>query len=285
MESTQYGMTRAYRSKSDNAIEYFEIMMDNAVPRIAEIMPPGMDPNRLKRLVIGAYKNNKMFQRCDASSILTAVLGAAQLGLEIGEAGEAYLIPYKQNCELIIGYQGYLKLAYQSPAVKLIDAGEVYSNDYFDYSQGSDTKLVHRTAGLSTTNNFPLSKAQRGDLLGYYAFALLYDNDKPVAKIMTMDEIEEHREYSPSYKWARKAKEEAEADPKNKQKQETAKYKMMTPWMTHPTEMALKTVIKSLCKLLPKTSILHDATSVESKTISATPIKPCNITSEIIDTM
>ena len=39
----------------------------------------------------------------------------AQLGLEPGSGmGQAYLIPFKDECQFIIGYRGLLNLVYRS---------------------------------------------------------------------------------------------------------------------------------------------------------------------------
>lgn len=51
----------------------------------------------------------------DKGSVLVAIANLCQVGLTFGkQLGHAYLVPFKGKAQLIIGYKGFLKLAYES---------------------------------------------------------------------------------------------------------------------------------------------------------------------------
>ena len=57
------------------------------------------------------------------ASLMSAIVKASQLGLEVGSAmGHAYLVPYKTEATLIIGYRGMLALARRSGEIQSITA-------------------------------------------------------------------------------------------------------------------------------------------------------------------
>ncbi|WP_257708477.1 recombinase RecT, partial [Mycobacterium tuberculosis] len=93
-----------------------------------------------------------------------ALLPSAALGLEPGVNGECYLVPYRDTrrgvveCQLIIGYQGIVKLFWQHPRASRIDAQWVGANDEFHYTMGLNPTLKHVKA-----------KGDRGNPVYFYA--------------------------------------------------------------------------------------------------------------------
>ena len=131
-------------------------------PEIQRALPKGMDGDRIARLALTVVRQNPQLANASPASFAGALLTAAALGLEPGVNGEAYLVPYKRECQLIIGYQGYAKLFWNNPLARHIDAQAVYANDEFDYAYGTEPFLRHKPA-----------KGDRGDLVAYYAVASL----------------------------------------------------------------------------------------------------------------
>jgi hypothetical protein len=76
------------------------------------------------------------------------------LGLEVGLMGEAHLVPFGSQCQLIPGYQGLMKLARNSGIVQDIYGHEVRINDKFDIVLGLNRSLVHEPL---KKNGFPAS--------------------------------------------------------------------------------------------------------------------------------
>jgi recombination protein RecT len=80
--------------------------------------------------------------KCQPITIVGAALHAAQLGLEVGPLQEAYLVPYGNVCQLIVGYKGLIKLAYIGGWET--DAETVREGDHFAYQYGTSGFLDHR---------------------------------------------------------------------------------------------------------------------------------------------
>lgn len=152
-------------------------------PEIGRALPKGMDADRVARIVateIRKSRNAKMagtakhsLEECTFESIAGALLTASALGLEPGIMAEAYLIPYRDNarrvveCQLIIGYQGIVKLFWQHPRAEFIDAQAVYERDEFRYSKGLNPELHHVP--------FRGDIDERGEVVAYYAIAKAKD--------------------------------------------------------------------------------------------------------------
>ncbi len=110
--------------------------------QFAKALPSVMTPERFTRIVLTAIRNNQKLAQCDKGSFFAAVMSSAQLGLEPNTPlGQAYLIPYGNECQFQIGYKGLIDLAYRSGEVSIIQAQTVYEKDEFVYER----KLFART--------------------------------------------------------------------------------------------------------------------------------------------
>jgi len=133
--------------------------------QIAEVLPKHMTADRMAKLVLLAANRQPKILQCTQESVLRAVMGASELGLDIsGTLGEAYLVPYGQECQLIIGYKGLAKLARQSGEVKRIEAEVVYQHDRFDFEKGTTLRL-----------SFSPNLGERGNPIGAYALVEFVD--------------------------------------------------------------------------------------------------------------
>lgn len=188
---------------------------------IARALPSTITPERFSRMIFTAISTNPKLEACTQKSFLGAMMTAAQLGLEIGGLGQAYLVPYKNKgvdeVQFQIGYQGLIDLAYRSGEVEVIQAHIVYENDTFEYQYGLEPKLVH----------IPADK-DRGNMLKAYAMFKTKDGGFGF-EVMSIDEIKKHAEkYSKSFSYS------------------------TSPWRTNFEEMAKKTVLKKVLKYAPK---------------------------------
>jgi recombination protein RecT len=122
--------------------------VERYAPAIAKSLPSGYEggADRFVRSVLNAIMVDKKgdLAKCRPQSIVGAALHAAQLGLEIGPLGEAYLAPYGQDCTFMAGYRGFIKLAYLAGFDT--DAQEVREFDFFEYEYGTNAHLIHRPA-------------------------------------------------------------------------------------------------------------------------------------------
>lgn len=204
----------------------FEILDSNEFrERLSAVM---LEPRKIERFLALAktdLRNNPRVASCEIKSLCGAIVQAGQFGLEIGGIqGHAYLTPkktkdkitqqYIDSCQLIIGYKGMISLGVRSGKLLSLEVQKVCKNDYFKRRHGDNKGLEHE----------PNDKEERGDIIGYYAYAHLVNHDK-VFEYMSMKEIDE-------------LKKEAGVlltDPRS-------------PWVKFPEAMCKKTVIRQLFK-------------------------------------
>lgn len=180
-------------------------------------LPKHMSGERFTRIALTEIRKNPKLLQCDPKSLLGALMTSAQLGLEPGVLGQAYLIPYKTECQFQISYKGMIELLRRSGQLKDLYAYPVYENDTFEITYGLNRDLVHK----------PVLK-DKGTVTGYYAVAKLTDGTVAF-EYMSHEEVEAHaKQFSQSYAKG-----------------------YSTPWKTSFNAMAYKTVVKQLMKWLP----------------------------------
>lgn len=161
-------------------------------------------------------KNTPGLAKCDAMTVLGGLMTASQMGLELGPLGKAYLVPYGNKAQLIIGYRGLIDLAWRSGQLKSIEAREVCANDTFDFAYGLEPKLEHRVN----------LEGERGHVIAFYGVAHFKDGGHYFL-VMSKADVEKHRKRS-------KAKDSG-------------------PWITDYDAMGRKTVIRAMAPFLPLT--------------------------------
>jgi recombination protein RecT len=202
--------------------------LDRLIPDIRRAVPRGIDPQRFARVALTTFNNVPALLDCTPASLLGAVMQAAAWGLELDPVlGMAYLIPYRDKAQLIIGYQGLMELARRSGAVRNIQARCVYANDEFTYRYGTSEICDHTP-----------HRGERGDLMFVYAVAILSTGER-IFDVMDMLEVERHRERSMA--------------------------KNSGPWKTDYDAMAMKTVVRRLCKFLPRSVELGQALHLDEQ--------------------
>lgn len=200
--------------------------------RVGEIgLAFNKDTDRFRQTLIhmlnAAITRNPELQKCDPDSFISAACQAGTLGLDLNpHLGEAYLVPQWNKhlngleCCLRPGYVGLVKLVRKSRQVKSIRAAIVYEDDEFDYEWSPHLRLRHRPA-----------LAQRGVLANgkgvkaVYAFVELA-NGEQLVEVMTVADVESVRQRSKSPNSG--------------------------PWANDWGEMAKKTALRRIIKMLPK---------------------------------
>ena len=149
---------------------------------IAQSLPSTMEPKRFARLIFNSVRRTPKLAQCTATSLIGSLLASSALGLEVDTPlGEAYLVPYGTDAQLIVGYQGIVKLYRQHPMAGTISSGWVGSNDHFDYAYGTNPYLNHKPAG-----------ADRGDPVAFWASYTLKDGTVDFV-VLTPTEVAELR--------------------------------------------------------------------------------------------
>jgi recombination protein RecT len=150
---------------------------------------------------------------CTKESVMKCLLDLSAMGLE-PDGRRAHLIPYGQECTLIIDYKGLVELIRRSGDVERIQAETVCEKDEFSWING---EVNHRI-------NW---RESRGEVQAVYAIAVMKSGEKQSAT-MTREEVELIRSRSRAGKSG--------------------------PWVTDWAEMAKKTAVRRLSKMLPLSS-------------------------------
>jgi recombination protein RecT len=189
--------------------------LQKMLPQLQAALPRHIKPERFARIVLTAVRKNPKILECSTASVMGSIVTSAQLGLEPdGVLGEAWLVPYKGECQLIIGYQGFIKLAWQSGMVEDVYAEIVYEKDHFKWHLGTDRRIVHR----------PSPDPDCGEITHVYAAVKIKGGGTPFV-VLTIGAVERIRERS-------RAKD--------------------GPWFTDYEAMVKKTAIRQLQKWIPK---------------------------------
>jgi recombination protein RecT len=192
--------------------------------QIAAALPSHITPERMARVALTAINKTPKLAQCTQESFFLALMTCSQLGLE-PDGRLAHLIPYGNQCQLIIDYKGLVDLAYRSKQVTAIHAEVIYEGDRFEYSLG---KVLVHTPWAWRTDERPF---ERGKVLGAFCIVTMTDGEKH--EVMTLDDIDAIRKRSKS--------------------------SSSGPWVTDWNEMAKKTVFKRASKWIPLSPEVRDA--------------------------
>jgi recombination protein RecT len=111
-------------------------------PHFAEALGNIMPVERLTRTLLISCERNPKLLECSRQSLINSAMSAAVLGLEIdGVTGQAFLIPFKQHAQLVVGYKGYNTLGARAGIT--ITGGCAREGDEFSYALGSDAFVRH----------------------------------------------------------------------------------------------------------------------------------------------
>jgi len=183
----------------------------------------------MTRVCLASVKKTPGLWNCTPESIVRSIIDAASLGLEPvgGPLGHGYLVPYKDQCQFIISYQGLVELARRSGEFKNLEANCVYENDKLVLRYGFERTFIHEPY---------IGAKDRGNLIGAYCLAVFTNGEQHVT-YMSKADIEKRREAS--------------------------RAKDTGPWRDWYDEMCLKTVIKKAAKLWPKTPDIATAFAID----------------------
>ena len=209
-------MSEALTTIKDNNTFKAMLGSESVQAAIVDIAPKHLTPEKIVKMALLAANKNSAIYECSKKSVLQSIMHAAQLGLEFdGCQGQGYLIPYGKTCTFIVGYKGMVALARNSGEVAALHADVICENDTFENKVVDAEQILNHAPPL---NN-------RGKTIGAYAIAKFKDGSKQVA-VMGIDDIEAIRMRSKVGKHG--------------------------PWSTDFGEMAKKTVLRRLMKLMPQ---------------------------------
>lgn len=230
-------------SQRDRVTTIRELILKNR-EQITMALPRHLNTDRLIRTMFTELSRTPKLIECSPRSLLGALIQCAQLGLEPGLLGMAYLVPFRDrktgttDVQLIVGYKGLLALARRSQEISTIQAHVVRVGDTtFHYRYGLTPTLDHQPSDAPWETEEHGHRVVSRPVTHVYAVARLKDGGVQF-EVMTTAEIEQH-----CARYSRAAQE--------------------GPWVTHWEEMAKKTVLRRLAKLLPASVELHAAVALD----------------------
>lgn len=201
-------------------------------------MPRGAEAVQLVRDAVTCLRTIRHLDRCEQNSVLGALMTCGQLGLRPGVLGHAWPLPFWDSrsggykAQLVIGYQGYIELAYRSGKVADIVARTRYANEPFEVDYGLNANLVHK----------PVLDADPGAPSAYYAIVRLVTGGSSFF-VLSHRAAERYRDRHASAR--------------------TKDGKIVGPWVNDFEAMAQKSCVRQLAKWMPKSAELATALAVD----------------------
>lgn len=208
------------------------VVMDQYKPQLLQVLPSHMRGSGLAEgwfasAQAALRKNPDLFAAAAANpgSLMNALNEAARLGLAPG-TDEYWLTIRKDKGKPqvlgIVGYQGEIELIYRAGAVSSVVVEAVRENDHFQWVPGEMTKPRHSPPA----GNW-FTAADRGQVIGAYAYAIMRDGAVSEVVIVDDQRIDRAIQASPTG---------------------NSSY---SPWKSDYRAMVLKTAVHDLAKWVP----------------------------------
>ena len=163
--------------------ETFPAMLLAWKPQIEAALPRHLSAERMCRIALTCFRVTPRLADCEPTSVFAAVIQAAQLGLEPGLNGRAYIIPYGTQATFVPGWKGLVELANRSGRAS-VWTGAVFEGDQFKWGNGSKPYVEH----------LPGDEFDATKLTHAYAVGWVKGADWPVIEVWTRAKIEKHRD-------------------------------------------------------------------------------------------
>lgn len=208
-----------------SALETFRSKVHGQTGEITKALAGRISPDLFLRVLMTTVRNSPKLLECEPISLMTSVMEAAQVGLQIdGLLGHGYLVPYYDSkfrgykAQFIPGYRGLISLMRRGGGVRSIRAACIHEHDEYEVRLGTDGYIRH----------VPNLFQERGEILAAYAVAEFSDGGRDF-RIVTRDRLLEHQ----------------------KAARDKQKGKEYGPWFEHFEAMAEKTAVRALAKWVP----------------------------------
>lgn len=214
----------------------------NMEKKVREILPlVGGDRAKAEKIIrIGANAVSKTpaLAKCNPAKLWLGIQEIAAMNLTIGARG-AYLVPYKDEVQVIVSPHGLIELAYRHPLVKSVQARVVRKGE----------PLLIEYAPEATVKHSPRIDGQGGEMIGAYAIIDLTNGGR-IVEWMSRIEVLKIKNSSQS---ARKG---------------------YGPWVDWEEEMWRKTVLKRAMKYVPQSEEMMRALDVDDEDSDPIITKP-----------
>jgi recombination protein RecT len=205
-------------TKQVHPLVVFRNYLQERADSLQSALPPHIKPERFISAVMTAVQINPDLLACERRSLWLACMRCAQDGL-LPDAQEAAIVAYKSKAQYLPMYAGLLKRFRNSGNFRWVGTGIVYEGDTYEHWVTQDGEHFRHVPAEDNSGK----KIRR-----VYALATTKDGGSFIADL-SMAEIEKRRAMS------RASRDDA-------------------PWKQWFEEMARKTALRVLSKLLPKSS-------------------------------
>jgi recombination protein RecT len=213
--------TKALATKDIHAL----LDRKDVATEIRKALPKHLTPERLIRMAATAIQKSPGLKKCTPLSLLACVVECGQLGLEPdGILGDVYLVPFKEQATIIVGYKGFMKLAYQTGDIYKITYHVVRKGESFGFTYGTNPSVEHTPKDHGE---------EKDDATWVYAYAVAHFRDGHTDfEVLERADVFKRRSRSRAY---------------------TSK-KLDSPWFTDPEAMWKKSAVRALAARLPKST-------------------------------
>jgi recombination protein RecT len=170
--------------KAPSPVAALSAYLDRLKPQMALALPRHLNPDRMMRLALTAFSQNRALQACTPQSIAASLMTAGQLGLEPGINGAGYLIPYGENCTFVPGWRGLVDLVSRS-GLATVFTGVIFSDQTYRFTDGARRDLV-------IENETDLDAPE--DITHAYAVGWVRGADLPHIELWRVSKIAKHRD-------------------------------------------------------------------------------------------
>jgi len=193
-------------------VQSFTNNLDATLVAVSEALPSDFNKYRFLQNMVSVYKASDFLLQCNQKEVLTEGLKAAYLGLDFMNK-ECWLVPYGGRVQFQLGFKGACKFIkkYSIRPIQDIYAKAVRKGDEFEYGDDDGKQYVH-------WKPIPFNGA---DIVGVYA-CIQFKDGGVLYEVMSKEEVDKIRRRS--------------------------KASGSGPWVTDYEQMALKTVLKRICK-------------------------------------
>lgn len=213
----------------EGPLDHIQKMLNLSEKQFELALANTIDTGKFLRVAFNEIRKSEGLQKVSWPSLAGALMGAASLGLEPGgPLGHTHLVPYKEECTLIVGYKGMEQLFYRSGLGSSLTARVVREGDIFDFEFGSNEYIRHLPKG-----------GVGGEVTHAYAIARLVTGGQ-VMVVLFREDIERRQGRSA-------------AGGKG-------------PWATDFDEMARKSAIRALFRDLPASTETNRALGYDEHT-------------------
>lgn len=183
------GVDKSVAEKKTNPLVTVQQFLEGKKGQLTAALPSHITPDRMTRLALTSLSQSASLLRAasnDPKSLYSAIIMAAQLGLEIGVGGQGWLVPYgrgdKAKVQFVPGWQGIADLVARAGR-STVWTGAVYEGDEFDWSLGDRPFVTHKPCGESDDKK----------ITHFYAIGRVKGAEFPVIEVWTDSRVRAHR--------------------------------------------------------------------------------------------